>query len=474
MRKIKHIWLLMLAIPLLTISCKEEPIPVPEVPEVPELTRRVNSFIELVMNDIYYWADDVPEIDIRYEADSEEYFYKLLNEEDVWSFVTDDIDALEKSFEGVETSFGYSLAFGRFSNTDNIFAVVEFVYPDTPAAKAGIQRSDIIIEIDGQDITDDNYTDLLYASNLNLTRGILGEEGIYPDPNTVNIAAKELNLDPVMITEVVEHEGRKIGYLFYAQYIGSYLSSLNNAFDYFMDEGISDLVIDLRYNPGGVIAAAKHLCSSIAPLSVVNGSETLVTYQWNDTYQKMWEAENVEGQLRERFSSTVPVKMGLNKVYFLTGNGSASASELTITGLKPYMDVTTIGETTYGKYTGSITFKPEDYYSDPDRYKQFANWGVQPIVLRYANSQGVTDFKNGFDPDIPVEDDLFSGFQLGDKEEPLFKAAVEDITGAPVVAMKKARIKAPAYTIFDRGFSKFDANKRELLIDNMDFEILKN
>lgn len=464
----------MLAISLVTISCKEDPIPVPEVPEVPELTRQVNTFIELVMNDIYFWADDVPEIDVRYEEDSEEYFYKLLHEEDTWSFITDDIEALEKSFEGVETSFGYSLAFGKFSNTGNIFAVVEFVYPNTPAAEAGIERSDIIIEMDGKDITEDNYTDLLYASNLNLTLGILEEDGIHPDPAAVNITAKELNLDPVMITEVVEHEGRKIGYLFYAQYIGSYLSSLNEAFDFFVEEGISDLVIDLRYNPGGVINAARHLCSSIAPLSVVNGNETLVTYQWNDTYQKMFEEENIEGQLRERFSSSVPVKMGLNKVHFLTGNGSASASELTITGLKPYMEVTTIGETTYGKYTGSLTFKPEDYYKDPDRYKQFTNWGIQPIVLRYANSQGVTDFKNGFDPDIPIEDDLFSGFQLGNKEEPLFKAAIEDITGVPVIAMKKARIKAPAHTIFDRGFSRFDANKRELLIENIELEVLQN
>src|SRR5690606_1005601 len=149
MRNLKHTWLLMLAISLVTISCKEDPIPVPEVPEVPELTRQVNTFIELVMNDIYFWADDVPEIDVRYEEDSEEYFYKLLHEEDTWSFITDDIEALEKSFEGVETSFGYSLAFGKFSNTGNIFAVVEFVYPNTPAAEAGIERSDIIIEMDG-------------------------------------------------------------------------------------------------------------------------------------------------------------------------------------------------------------------------------------------------------------------------------------------------------------------------------------
>jgi len=163
--------------------------------------------------------------------------------------------------------------------------------------------------------------------------------------------------------------------------------------------------------------------------------------------------------------------MGLNKLYILTGGGTASASELTITGLKPYMDVITVGETTYGKYTGSITLKPE-FYFDKNEYDEFENWGLQPIVLRYANSQGVTDFKDGFIPDIPAEDDLFSGIPLGARQDPLIKAAIEDITGSQVVAMKKAKIETP-YTIFDRGFSKYDANKRELLIDLKDFSFIE-
>src|SRR5690554_1100014 len=289
MRKLTPIWLLLITLALFTVSCKEEPVPEPEVPEVPELTRKVNTFIKTVMTDIYYWAQDVPDLDVRYEPDSKEYFTKLLHEDDKWSYITDDIDQLEKSFEGVETSFGYSLAFGRFSNTDNIFAVVEYVYPGTPAAEAGIERGNIIIELDGNDITDDNYTDLLYAPNLNLTLGVSMEDGIHVSPGTISIVAKELNLDPVMITKVIENEGKKIGYLFYAQYLQNYNPRLDDAFAYFMEEGITDLVIDLRYNPGGTILAARHLCSSIAPLDVVNREATLVTYHWNDNYQKMFE-----------------------------------------------------------------------------------------------------------------------------------------------------------------------------------------
>lgn len=237
-----------------------------------------------------------------------------------------------------------------------------------------------------------------------------------------------------------------------------------------MDEQITDLVLDLRYNTGGGTGAAQHLCSSLAPLSAVNNNSTLVTFQWNNKYQDYWENSNEPDQLMIRLTKDVPHKMNLNKLYVLTGAWTASASELSITGLKPYMNVTTIGDTTYGKYTASITLKPEDYYESSD-YDEFDNWGIQPIVIRYANSQGVTDFKDGFPPDILVDDDLLEALPLGQKEEPLLKAAIEDITGIPIVAMKKATTKID-YTLFDRGFSKYDINKREVLLDNFDGKLL--
>ncbi len=441
------------------MSCQEEPIR----EEAPELTQKVNEFIETAMNDVYLWYQEIPDIDIRYEFDSEKYFEKLLYEEDKWSFITDDIESLENSLEGIEKSFGYSLAFGQFSNTGTIFAIIEFVYPNTPADVAGLKRGDIIVEMNNADITEDNYTDLLYAESLTITLGISSGTSI-SEGSTVSMTAQVLNLDPVMITKVIEHGGHKIGYLFYAQYIDSYNTSLDNAFQYFFDQQITDLVVDLRYNPGGYTSAAQHLCSSVAPLSTVNANSTLVTFQWNDKYQEYWERKGMDDQLEIPFVNTVAVKLGLGKLYFLTGYGTASASELSITGLKPYMDVVTVGDTTYGKYTASITLKPEDLYDDEDDYSEFDNWGIQPIVIRYANSEGVTDFKDGFAPDIPVYDDLWEGVQLGETQEPLLKAAIEDITGAEVLALKKAKVKVP-FTLFDRGFSKFDDNKRELIFD---------
>jgi C-terminal processing protease CtpA/Prc len=151
-------------------------------------------------------------------------------------------------------------------------------------------------------------------------------------------------------------------------------------------------------------------------------------------------------------------------VHILTGRGTASASELTICGLEPYMDVTVIGDTTYGKYTASITVKPESWYTNASDYDGFKNWGLQPIVLRYANSQGLTNFKNGFIPDFIVDDELMPAYSLGDLNESLLKKAVEDIIGHAISSPKKAQVPVK-FDVIDRRFSKFDPQKRNLFIE---------
>ncbi len=458
-------FLLLLALGILMGCSKDDP-----TPPVENVNLKVNKFIYEVMSDIYLWYDRLPNIDYEEETDPKAYFDKLLYVDDKWSYITDDIEKLENSFEGKEKSYGWSLAFGRFSNTGDIFAIVEFVYPNTPAAEAKVERGDLIVEMNGASITDDNYTDLLGGENINVTFGILGNDGIATG-SSIDIVARDLELNPVVINSVVEHDGHKIGYMFYTQYIDNYTGAIDTALQSLLDQEITDLVIDLRYNRGGSIGAAVHLCSSLAPLDVVNANNTLVKFYWNNKYMEYFTDNQVMHQLEVYMDKEVPVKMGLDKIHFLIGPSTASASELTITGLKPYMSsVTTVGETTYGKYTASITLKPEDFYDSPEYYASFDNWGIQPIVIRYANSAGVTDFKDGFAPNIEVEEDLFATLPLGTKEEPLFKAAIEDITGSAVMAQKSVKKVDIPYTIFDRGFSKYDKNKREVLVD---FEWLK-
>ncbi|HAX95389.1 MAG TPA: hypothetical protein DCY35_02530, partial [Prolixibacteraceae bacterium] len=108
----------LLAFTLLFTGCeKDDPDPGdgnPPAQIAPLLTRKINTFIKDVMSDVYYWNNTLPTIDVDYEFDSKDYFDKLLNKEDKWSFISDNITEVEDSFEGIETTFGYSLAFGNF------------------------------------------------------------------------------------------------------------------------------------------------------------------------------------------------------------------------------------------------------------------------------------------------------------------------------------------------------------------------
>ena len=454
---------LLITIVVLLSGCRKDDTMKVEELEKTILTFKINSFIKGAMDDYYLWYKNMPSIDPISEFDSEEYFYKLLYEEDKWSYISDNIETLENSLSGIEKTFGYMLAFGRFTNTGNIFAVVEYVYPNSPAYNAGLKRGNIIVSMNNADMTTDNYTQLLYGNSISVTLGELSEEGVSTGTTIIPLTPEVLTLNPVQIYDVIDYGAHKIGYIFYTQFINDF-PSMDNAFRYFQQQGITDLVVDLRYNPGGQVSAARYFCSSVAPLSVINSNNTLVSFQWNDKLQSLMQSF-APGNLGISFTNSVAVNLNLNKIYFLTGSGTASASELSITGLKPYMDVTLVGSTTHGKYTGSITLKPEDVYNDKEYYEDFKTWGLLPIVFRYANSQGVTDFKDGFAPDIPVNEDLLAGVPLGSLEEPLLKAAIEDITGVKIIATKAVENETPQFTIFDRGFSKYDKNKREVILD---------
>jgi C-terminal processing protease CtpA/Prc len=471
MKTIKN-WLSLILITFLLLAgCKKEEIVNEEEEKdlASALTLNINSFIKSVMTDIYLWYDKIPAINIKYETDSKAYFNKLLYNEDKWSIITDDVTTLENGLQGIETTYGYSLAFGQFVNTagaptGNYFGIVEYVYPNTPASKADFTRGDIIIQLNGENITAYNYMNLFSGTSISVTKGIL-TNGSISTGTTVSLIAEELDLDPVLMYKIIERAGHKIGYLLYLQFISSYDStSLYRALQNFKDNQITDLVLDLRYNPGGQTSAAQYLCSSIAPLNNVNGNSTLVTYQWNDKYQAYWISRNWQEQLGITFNSNVPVKLGLSKVHILTGKGTASASELTICGLEPYMDVTLVGDDTYGKYTASTIIKPEYYYTNVSDYTDFKDWGLMPIILRYANSLGITNFTNGFEPDFQVNDALLPAYPLGELTEPLLKKAVENITGETITDLKKAGVSIK-FNVVDRGFSKLDPQKRNLFIE---------
>lgn len=403
---------------------------------------QVSEWVYTYMDYLYYWEDYMPTgVNPLDEKDPEEFFYELLyEEEDKWSFITDDYTSFEAELSGVPESMGYSPAFGRFSSSDKVFIVIEYVYPDSPASEAGLERGDIILTIDGSPMDTTQYIEQYSKSSYVAGLGEYDGESIFSTGESVSLFSRVISTDPVLSHKVIENEGIKTGYLAYAEFMSGssdqFVNSLDLALEDFTSQAIDELVVDLRYNPGGEISMAGYLASSIAPLSTVTGKKTLVRFLYNSNLTDYY--EEVYGKYSDAFYYRFPessCNLNLDRVFFLTTGGTASASELLISGLDPFMDVTIIGENTYGKYTGAIVLPDTE---TPARH----NWAIIPIILKYANSVGVTDFKDGLEADYLVYDDLLNAKPLGDENDPHLEKALSIIYGSST-SKKSALMSKP-------------------------------
>lgn len=412
----------------------------------------VNEFIKSTMEDVYLWYKEMPDISPKSETNPKTFYKKLLYTEDKWSYITDNANALTNSLSGIETTFGYQLAFYRTtSNSDEYFAVVEYVNDNTPASMAGISRGDYFVRINGEKINANNYMELINGSSITLTKADLVDRNIVETSETITLTSKKLTINPVLYKSIIEKNGIKIGYMVYTSYVGDLNNLLEEALAYFKAENVSEFILDLRFNSGGDETASTYLCSSLAPKDVVDS--ILIYNKWNDKYDEYWRENNYTSRIERRFEE-VPYNLNLSRLYVLTSSSTASASELTIIGLMPYMNVVRIGETTYGKYTSMILIQPKD--------KSIANWALLPIIAKYTNADGYTDFKDGLVPDYEVVDNLFPAIALGSEQEPLLSKALELITGVSTQAIASKSKKIPVdfefVTTLQSSFDEFRSN----------------
>jgi C-terminal processing protease CtpA/Prc len=451
MKKIILLTTIILGLVISMPNCKKD-LPDPDGGDttdiITEATKYINNWIWDVMNEVYLWNTYISQnLDPDLEPDPENFFNKLLYSKDRFSWINDDYEGLMDQYYGVAKSTGYSPAFGRFSNTDGVFIVVEYVYPGSPADEAGLKRGDIILEINGAGLNIANYLNLYNSTSQTVTLGEFNGTSISLTDTKITVVAEEIALDPSIYYEIKEIGGHKIGYLVYVEFTSGkdreYLSSLEAIFDTFSVAGITDLIVDFRYNPGGDVDAAGFFASAIAPASVVQNHEVLVRFEYNNLYNNYFlEKEGSDSpNLVYKFSDTANY-FNLSKVYFMTTGGTASACEFTISGLYPYMDVVLVGEDTYGKYTGAWII-PD--LADPPQH----NWAIVPIVMKYANKDGFTDFDEGLVADIIVEDDIFNAVPFGNLSDSVLYKAVEAIVGSAQMPAKKASVKHAPYERLD-------------------------
>lgn len=381
------------------------------------------------MEEAYLWEEYIPQgLDPLTDDDPTEFFERLCyRQDDRWSYISDDIETDLEGTEGVETTYGYALAWGSFSNTENMFAIVRFVYPDTPASEAGIKRGDIFVKIDGNDITEDNYMDLYYSSHLSITFGEYKSDGIHVG-RSLSLTARKQTLNPVVSWNIFKNGAHTAGYLCFTDFTTVAVEEFQSVFAAFKAAGVQDVILDLRYNPGGLLTTASALIGSLCPATCLDGNTLLISKIWNNFYMDYWTNNNRTDQLYTYFPTAeeIPYNLDLSRLYVITGDWTASASELLICGLDPYMDLTTIGSVTRGKYTAAAYFIPEE--------EEISNWGACSIIYKYANKLGVTGFKDGFIPDYEVDDVLLGDvLELGNPQELCLEKALS-LIGFPTTA----------------------------------------
>lgn len=418
-RKIS-VFVFVLALLALFVSCREEEIkPSTEILEI-------NEFIWKSMSDVYLWNDYLPQnIDRTNEFDPKAYFDKLLfKPTDLWSFITDDHDALINSFKGIEQTFGHEFKLFKMSGSNTVYGIVKYVVPNSPADIAELKRGDLFYKVNGTALNIDNYYSLLFENDsYTLSLGKFEQNGQLSFLEDKSLSTIELTENPILINKTLDIEGTKIGYLLYNQFINDFNGQLISAFHQFKNDNVQDIILDLRYNPGGTKSTAVLLSSMIAPASVVENKEIYSRTFWNTEVQQYWIDEVGEDSpnLITRFM-TPEVNLNLDRVYIITTSSSASASELVINCLNPYMEVILVGsENTRGKYVGSITVHDEE---------TSGGWALQPIVMKAANVDGVSDYSNGFAPDYVVSDGYNA--ELGTLAENMLAKSVELITGKTI------------------------------------------
>jgi carboxyl-terminal processing protease len=421
-------------------SCTDKEIPLPEVTiDTTSVTSypTVNQWLYEIMSDAYFWYSSIPAINtLDKTAKPYTFFEKLIYQRstvDRFSTVTHDIDIMEKEFNGVSEIFGisYSLAFIDDTKT-SVGLFLNLVVKGSPADLAGLKRGDIILKINGTQLTSANYASLLgNAKTAEFTMGTITNGRITANNTTISLTKTVVSEDPIAFSTIITKSkyGKVIGYIVYTQFVPGtesdekkYDNKLRQIFADFKAQGVNELVLDLRFNPGGYVSSAETLAS----LVVKNGSDSKIFYKekWNDKYTTYWEKKNGATALNYYFSNeTNNIGSNLSRVFVLTSNGTASASELVINGLKPYMDVITIGTHTAGKNLfGSLIG------DDQNRWK----WGVYLMLGQMTNVNNQSDYGtvNGITPTYIVEDTSVPFKAFGNDNETLFRKAL-DVMGVP-------------------------------------------
>ncbi len=403
-----------------------------------------NTEIQGIMDAWYLAYDQLPNIAPSTINSPEAYLDALIEDvdflpddpattaEDRYSFIItqeQEDDLIGAAFVG----FGFSF---RIVNDDEVqFAQVFGEYDEenlkTPASRAGFQRGYKILAIEGIPVADIIATDpdnpvgaiseALGPREVGVTRLVLYGDSAGVPIEEVTIVKEDLVFNTVARYTVFETGVSRVGYLNFRTFAAPSPAELAAAFQIFNAANATDLIVDLRYNGGGLVSVAEYLAN------LLQGIPAEGEVSFAEVYNDKRSNRNVTFRFaREDASLAV-----LNNLVFITTPSTASASELVLNAMLPYVengtlgDVAVVGSTSFGKPVGSLGFDVCD------------GLVLRPVTFETVNSVGDSDYYDGFSPDCPAEDDL--DFRFGDPQEESLATALTYVEtgGCPVVSQQK-------------------------------------
>lgn len=477
----KYLILILIFIGLFTqTSCSDNDDPDPDPgPTNVTLDSEKNDFVWKAMNHWYFWQSDVANLaDTKDDnineyhtflngfSESKDLFESLKNSADDFSWYIPDLKTQLNAFRGISESYGIVLprTVVSYDANNNIVIYVAYAVPGSPADLAGIERGDLIYKVNGTLLNTSNYSllnKIFTETSITLGLARINDGSLVPKGDDVSLVAVQISENPVHYSSIIEEGGKKIGYLVFNGFKSTFHSELNDAFTMFKNSNVDELILDLRYNGGGSVLTSAYLSSMIEGNKADGSDFASLTYNSKRNAQNgitfpFYDQAALFNKTTGEFEGTyIPISRlaNLSKLYVITSNKTASASEMIINGLRPSMQVITVGTKTVGKNEGSITLVDapatgtEQAFRNIEGRNSNHEVALQPITFQIFNSLNQNDYGDGFVADVEVNEVDFTAniLPFGDTNEAMLRVAINHILGIGPKSVK------PKWTVFKQG-----------------------
>jgi len=358
------------------------------------------AYVASIMSNYYLWYDRVPEVDYAAAHSPEDLLQQMTYTElDHWSGMQRQAERTQFFDQGRFQGLGYTLGQDAAGGLR-----ISWVHQGSAAGRAGLDRGALIIGVNGRPIEDLTSAEL--GNELSQDVVVHRVQELDGTVHDVALRQGDVEITSVKSVTILPSAHGPVGYLMFTTFVRPGEQELEDAFAQFRAAGIRELVIDLRYNGGGLLSTAALLGSLI---DAGGAGKPLILETYNDLHPEM---------NRERLMFEAAQAVDVPRVVFLVTGRTASASEQVINGLKPYLDVQVVGSRTLGKPVGADSWTHCDY-------------AIAPITFHSLNADGAGDYFNGIEHVCEVSDDLLH--RLGDPDEAQLHAALRLLDDQPCV-----------------------------------------